>query len=122
MALTANQFDWEPSAGGVWTVGGTRAEFAIIRPAGAPAMVGLSSPLPAAHVSDGPTMRVVRFSTGKMETVTLRRPRAIFRDEGHGFREYAVYQLIIETGAGVTPASEGRDDPRYLGVFVRPLT
>jgi hypothetical protein len=122
MALTANQFDWEASAGGVWTVGGTRAEFALIRPAGTPATVGLSSRLPEARVSDGPTRRVIRFSTGKMETVTLRRPRAIFRHEGDGFREYAVYQLVVETGADVTPAAQDCGDPRHRGVFVQPLT
>jgi hypothetical protein len=121
-ALTANQFEWEPSLGGVWTVGGTKAEFVLMRPTPAPAVVGLSSLLPAAQVSDGIVTREVRFSPGKSETFELA-PRAMSRDEGDGFHAYYVYHLAVQTLSGVTPAaSQGSNDPRYLGVLVRPLS
>jgi hypothetical protein len=120
-ALTRNQFEWEPSTGGVWTVGGTRAEFVLIRPTPGPTVVELASLLPAARVSDGASTREIRFSPGRTETFTLT-PRAVSRDEGDGFSDRWVFHLTVETERGVTPAaSHGSDDPRYLGVFVRPF-
>lgn len=120
MALTANQYDWEPSLGGVWTIGGTRAEFVLLRPASAPATVGLSSFLPTARVSDGAMSRKIHFSPGRMETIALT-ARAAARNEIDRLREYAVYHLVVETPTGVTSPTGG-DDPRPLGVLVRPLS
>lgn len=123
MALTPNQFDWEP-AGGVWTVGGTKAEFVLVRPASASAVavVGLSSPLPTARVSDGTVERDVHFSPGKVETLELA-PRAVTRDECDGFHRYHVYHLTVQTPGGITPAvTPGTGDHRPLGVFVQPLS
>jgi hypothetical protein len=120
LALTRNQFEWE-SSGGVWTVGGKRAEFVLVRPTPGPTVVGLSSLLPAARVSDGSTTRDVHFSPGHEEMFTLT-PRAVSRDEGDGFRDHWVYHLTVETARGITPAtSHGSSDSRYLGVFVRPF-
>jgi hypothetical protein len=118
-ALSANQYDYEPS-GGVWTIGGTKAEFVFIRPAGSPVTLRLTSLLPAARVTDGEAAIEMRFSAGVENELTLAHPMATFRDENQGFREFSVFYLTVETQSGVRPSAVEGGDARYLGVFVRP--
>jgi hypothetical protein len=120
-ALTGNQYDWEPS-GGLWTVGGRRAEFVLVRRADVAAKVGLSSLLPKARVADGGVSVEMEFAPGVENELTLAHPVAVFEDQQTHFQQHAVYALTIETAAGIQPAAYGASaDTRSLGVFVRPM-
>jgi len=120
-ALSDNQYDWEASSGAVWTVGGTRADFVLVRPSESPARLRLWSFLPEARVIDGDTVRTVRFDGGARE-ITLARPKVVYRNEYAGDRETAVYAVTIETDRAFRPALHGFNaDERALGVHVRAL-
>jgi hypothetical protein len=120
-ALTDNQYDWEPASGKVWTVGGTRAEFVLVRPDGAPPRVNLISLLPEARVVDGGVGYTVRFDGGPQQ-ITLSHPRTVYRNE-YGGAETAVYHLEIETDQAVVPSAAGLNaDGRPLGVAVQPVS
>jgi hypothetical protein len=119
-ALTQNQHHWEPASGAVWTIGGTRADFVLVRPRDVPARVRLWSPLPAARVVDGTVARTLRFA-GRAHDVTLTRPMAVYRDE-YWHTDVAVYALGIRTRRAHRPAAVGESaDRRALGVYVQPL-
>ena len=120
-ALTDNQYLWEGSPGGVWTLGGTRAEFALVRRRDQPARVKLWSLLPEARITDGRVTRTLRFD-GAAREITLVHPMAVYRNEYGTGGETAVYGLGLET-QGVVPASAvgHGSDLRRLGVFVQPL-
>ncbi len=119
-ALTANQY--APVRPGVWTIGGTKAEFVLVRRTGEPPTLHLWSLLEKARVGDGGFVEEMRFEPYVEKEITLVHPKAVFRDENTGYAEYAVYELTVETTSGVRPAALGKsDDRRYLGVFVQPL-
>ena len=119
--LTANQYEWERDAG-VWTRGGTTAEFVLVRESSDVPRVRLWSLLPAARVADGGFPVALQWQPGAYMDVTLSHPVVTFRDESHEGTELAVYRLTITTDGGTAAAAMGRrDDSRSLGVLVRPL-
>ena len=121
-ALTENQYQWEPPLGGVWTVGGTKAAFVLIRPAGQPAVVRLWSLLPAARLTDGGVPIDMQFQPWVEQELQLKHPVVAFADESNDFRKSAAYLLTVETTSCARAADYGAsNDPRCLGVFVRPM-
>jgi hypothetical protein len=121
LALTENQYYWETPPGAVWTIGGTRAEFVVVRRGDQPARVKLWSLLPEGTVSDGGVERTLHFD-GAAHEITLEHPMVVYRNEYGRGGETAVYALGIETSAAVRLAARGgSEDRRALGVFVQPV-
>lgn len=119
-ALSENQYYWEPP-GAVWTIGGTTADYVLVRPADQPPTVKLWSLLPEARIADGGVWQTLRFD-GASHELTLAHPLAQFRDEYRDGRAYSVYRLEVATDAAVRASTVGSaDDIRRLGVFVQPL-
>ncbi len=117
-ALTANQYDWEGD--GVWTRGGTTAEFVIIRAVGDPPQVRLWSFLDGATVLDGSVPAAVRWQPRTDIEVPLSHPIVEYYDDQTA-KTFAVYRLTITTeSATAVPTVGARDDNRMVGVFVRP--
>ena len=119
--LTDQQY-WREE-GGTWTRGGGRAQFVLIRPAGAPAAVEVWSLLPSARIGEGNELRETAFEPFVRQTVSLSHPVAVIRDEYQDFAEFAVYLFTVETSSGVRAFEvlPNSTDRRSLGVFVRAL-
>jgi hypothetical protein len=119
-ALTPHQYGWDGK--GVWTIGGTKAEFVLVRRAGEPATVHLWSLVASARIGDGGFVEEMSLGPQARKEITLIRPKAVFRDENVRYKEYAVYDLTVETRRGARPAALGKsDDRRDLGVLVEPV-
>jgi hypothetical protein len=117
-ALTPNQYYWEGD--GVWTRGGTTAEFVIIRVVGDPPQVRLWSFLDGATVLDGSVPAAVRWQPRTDMEVPLSHPIVEYYDD-QSAKALAVYRLTITTeSATAVPTVGARDDNRMVGVFVRP--
>src|SRR5262249_13003669 len=93
-AMTGNQ-SWEAD-GGVWTFGDSRAEFVMLRPAGAPPTVELWSLLPRAVIGDGGELRERSFQPFVHQTITLAHPLLTIRDEYRDYAPIDVYLLTVE--------------------------
>jgi hypothetical protein len=119
--LTANQYHWEGD--GVWTRGGTRAEYVFVRPSDQPGpRLTLHSFLPRVRVTDGDVVREVALPPNAQVEIQLTHPVVTYRDENWDLREFAVYRLAVETDTGTWSFTVGgRQDGRYLGVYLRLL-
>jgi hypothetical protein len=121
-ALTDQQYQWEGE--GVWTRGGTAAEFVfvVIGDDLAPPRVRLWSKEQDVRITDGGRRRDVPWQTGRDIEVVLQHPVAQYRDESYASARVSAYTLGIATRTGTYGYDIGaRTDTRYLGVFVRPV-
>jgi hypothetical protein len=118
-ALTANQYEWEGD--GVWTRGGTTAEFIFVRRSDDAPRLRLWSFLPSARITDGGAPASLSWRPSTDMELALSHPVVTYRDESHLGTEFAVYTLTIAADSGTFAYSVGsRRDSRYVGVFVRP--
>lgn len=103
---------------GLWTRGGTRAEFLVLRFDDAPLRLLLRSPHSDIEVSAAGTRVVAARHADRVTEVTLTRPVATYRDESNGGRHTAVYGLRIATDTGVDGDARILDDQRDFGAYV----